>query len=313
MSEIRTQLSELQRAEASMGRIDKLVQRKTRIVDGPISTVPDGPLSAVFDNVSFAYNDEVRDDVPTRDQIDEAIMKPDNGNAGQEIVLQNVSFILEPGRVLGLLGRTGSGKTTLARLLIRFHDPTVGEIRLGEKALPSMQIATLRAHVGLVTQEVQLFQGTIRDNLTFFDSSIPDEKLYQVFDTLDLTPWLTTQPDGLDTVLASGGGGLSAGQAQLLALARIFLLDPGLIILDEASSRLDPMTEMLMERAMDRLLENRTAIIIAHHLGTVNRADDVMILDRGVIVEYGDRLKLGEDNQSHFHGLLKSGMEEMLA
>jgi ABC-type multidrug transport system fused ATPase/permease subunit len=178
--------------------------------------------------------------------------------------------------------------------------------------LTELQVKALREGVGLVTQEVQLFQGTIRENLTFFDTSIPDERLFDVFETLDLMPWLSTQSDGLDTPLASGGSGLSAGQAQLLALARIFLFNPGLIILDEASSRLDPMTEYLMERAMDKLLENRTAIIIAHHLGTVHRADDIMILDKGEILEYGNRLALQSDPNSHFSGLLESGMDEML-
>ncbi|TFG67396.1 MAG: ATP-binding cassette domain-containing protein, partial [Anaerolineales bacterium] len=156
------------------------------------------------------------------------------------------------------------------------------------------------------------FQASVRDNLTFFDDSIPDNRLHQVFETLGLAGWLAQQPQGLETQLESGGGGLSAGQAQLLALARIFLYDPGLVILDEASSRLDPMTEYLMERAMDKLVENRTVIIIAHHLGTVNRADDIMILERGSILEYGDRTFLAGDSNSEFYGLLRSGMDEML-
>ena len=310
MSEIRTQLSDLQRAEASMGRIEKLIQRKTRIVDGPLENLPDRALRVVFDNVSFAYDDEVREDDQKQD--DGQPVKETIGSEMNEIVLQNLSFNLEPGRVLGLLGRTGSGKTTLARLLIRFHDPTEGQIRLDQFPLTDLTVEALRKGVGLVTQEVQLFQASIRDNLTFFDDAIPEDKLCDVFTTLGLAPWLAQQPEGLQTVLASGGGGLSAGQAQLLALARIFLYDPGLVILDEASSRLDPMTEYLMEQAMDKLLEDRTAIIIAHHLGTVNRADDIMILDHGKILEYGDRISLAADSNSHFYELLKSGMDEML-
>jgi ATP-binding cassette subfamily B protein/ATP-binding cassette subfamily C protein len=308
MAEIRTQLSDLQRAEASMGRIEKLVQRQTRIADGPVDALPDKALQVAFDNVSFAYNDEIREGEGGNGETRTHPLPESNG----EIVLHNLTFNLEPGRVLGLLGRTGSGKTTLARLLIRFHDPTEGEIRLAECRLTDLTVGTLRKSVSLVTQEVQLFKATIRDNLTFFDYSIPDEKLYGVFDTLGLSPWLEQQTDGLNTMLASGGGGLSAGQAQLLALARIFLYDPGLVILDEASSRLDPMTEYLMEQAMDKLLENRTAIIIAHHLDTVNRADDIMILDRGEILEYGDRLSLSADATTQFYNLLQAGMDEML-
>jgi ABC-type multidrug transport system fused ATPase/permease subunit len=314
MSEIRTQLADLQRAEASIGRIDKMLQRHTRITDGQHSQVPSGALRVVFENVSFAYHDEVREDAfsgennqPAGDDTADQEM-----STGGEIVLDDLSLSLEPGRVLGLLGRTGSGKTTMARLLIRFHDPTEGVIRLNGYNLKDLKVDNLRCCVGLVTQEVQLFQASIRDNLTFFDASITDAQLLDVFTTLGLSSWLNQQPEGLNTMLESEGGGLSAGQAQLLALARIFLHDPGLVILDEASSRLDPMTEYLMERAIDKLLENRTAIIIAHHLGTVNRADDILLLEQGQILEYGDRMSLAMDENSHFHSLLQTGLDEML-
>ncbi len=132
----------------------------------------------------------------------------------------------------------------------------------------------------MVTQNVQLFHATVRDNLTFFDDRVSDDRIRQVIDELGLGEWLESLPKGLDTVLESGGGGLSAGEAQLLAFMRIFLQDPGLVILDEASSRLDPATEHLLERAVDRLVQGRTAIIIAHRLGTVQRADEIMILER---------------------------------
>ncbi len=309
MSEIRTQLADMQRAEASMGRIEKLVQRQPRIVDGPVDHLPEGALQIEFDDVSFAYNDEVREDASEDPKTTPEINNQEHVN---DLVLQNLSFTLEPGRILGLLGRTGSGKTTLARLLVRCHDPTEGQICLGQVSMTDLTIKALRQKVGIVTQEVQLFKANIRDNLTFFDDAVPDERLHQVFDTLGLTAWLSEQPQGLYTQLEAGGGGLSAGQAQLLALARIFLFDPGLVILDEASSRLDPMTEYLMEQAMDKLMENRTAIVIAHHLGTVNRADDIMILERGAILEFGVRAHLADDPHSHFYGLLQSGMEEML-
>jgi ATP-binding cassette subfamily B protein len=130
---------------------------------------------------------------------------------------------------------------------------------------------------------------------------------------LELEEWLTSLPHGLDTVLESGSGGLSAGQAQLLAFTRIFLEDPGIVVLDEASSRLDPATEALIERAVDHLLENRTGIIIAHRLGTVTRADDILILEDGQVVEYGERTDLVADPESRFSRLLATGMEEVLA
>jgi ATP-binding cassette subfamily B protein len=133
-----------------------------------------------------------------------------------------------------------------------------------------------------------------------------------VIQDLGLSAWFQALPSGLDTVLESGGN-LSGGEAQLLALTRIFLSDPGLVILDEASSRLDPLTESLIEKAIDRLLQNRTAIIIAHRLGTVHKADQIMILEDGGIQEYGERAKLAGDPQSRFSQLLRSGMTEVLA
>ena len=165
----------------------------------------------------------------------------------------------------------------------------------------------------MVTQDVQLFRASVRDNLTFFDRAIPDEQIMEAIHRLELEEWLTSLPDGLDTVLESGSGGLSAGQAQLLAFTRIFLEDPGIVVLDEASSRLDPATEALIERAVDHLLTDRTGIIIAHRLGTVTRADDILILEHGRVVEYGERTSLVADPESRFSRLLATGLEEVLA
>jgi ABC-type multidrug transport system fused ATPase/permease subunit len=212
-----------------------------------------------------------------------------------------------------LLGRTGSGKTTLARLIFRLYDPTVGRIRIGGVALTLPRLRALRERVALVTQDVQLFQATVRDNITFFDRSIPDQRILQVIDELGLADWLRALPDGLDTKLQTGGRSISAGEAQLLAFTRVFLRDPGLVILDEASSRLDPATEQLIEHAIDKLLRNRTAIIIAHRLGTLHRTGEVMILEDGCVVEYGDRLRLADEPGTRFHSLLRTGLEEVLA
>ncbi len=250
--------------------------------------LPPGPLSLQFDQVTFSYNE-------------------------QETTLDRISFELPAGQVLGLLGRTGSDKTTIARLLFRLYEPQQGAIQLGGVELRQPALQDLRRRVGMVTQDVQLFRSTVRDNLTFFDRSIPDERLQAVLRGLGLWNWVCTLPSGLDTVLDSAGGGLSAGEAQLLAFTRVFLRDPGLIILDEASSRLDPATEQLIERAVDRLLENRTAIIIAHRLATVQRADQILIVENGKILEQGSREYLTTDADSRFFKLLETGMEEVLA
>jgi ATP-binding cassette subfamily B protein len=235
------------------------------------------------------------------------------GRALPDPVLQGISFRLEPGRVLGLLGRTGSGKTTLARLLCRLYDPGSGAVLLGGVDLRELRLDDLGRRIGLVTQEVQLFAATVRDNLTLFDPSIADERIVAALDGLGLSAWYHALPAGLDTELPPGGGSLSAGEAQLLAFARVFLRDPDVVVLDEASSRLDPATEALIERAVNRLLAGRTAIVIAHRLGTVARVDEIMILDGGHIVEAGTRTALALDPTSRFAALLRGSAQEVLA
>jgi ABC-type multidrug transport system fused ATPase/permease subunit len=161
----------------------------------------------------------------------------------------------------------------------------------------------------MVTQEVQLFHASLRDNLTLFNEGIADAQILEALTHLGLCDWLDGLPAGLDTTLEAGTS-LSAGEAQLLALGRVFLADPGLIILDEASSRLDPATEQLIEHALDTLLAGRTVIIIAHRLATVERADEIMILENGRLLEHGNRLDLAQDSDSRFSHLLKTGMAD---
>ncbi|MCB0013865.1 MAG: ABC transporter ATP-binding protein, partial [Anaerolineales bacterium] len=289
LSEIRHQVEVLQQAEASISRIQKLLATESQLPDTGTGRLPSGPLSLSVRDLQFHYHDD-----PT-------------------LVLDGVNLELPAGRVLGLLGRTGSGKTSLARLLLRLYDPTGGAIQLGGIAPDAVPLAQLHQRVSMVTQDVQLFDASVRDNLTFFNPAIADDAILAVIEELGLGEWLRNLPGaGLDSHL-SGGQNLSAGQAQLLAFARIFLTDPGLVILDEASSRLDPATEQLIERAVDQLLRNRTGIIIAHHLATVSRADDILILDGGRVLEYGDRVALQANPDSHFSHLLQVGIEEVLA
>ncbi|MBX3016087.1 MAG: ATP-binding cassette domain-containing protein, partial [Caldilineaceae bacterium] len=225
----------------------------------------------------------------------------------------DLSFALKPGEVLGLLGRTGSGKTTIARLLLRLYDPQAGQILLDDQDVRSLQDASLRRQVGIVTQHVQLFPASVRDNLTFFDPSYGDARILEVLHEIGLGAWYATLPDGLDTRLSPGGANLSTGEAQLLAFARVFLAEPTLVILDEASSRLDPATERLLDATMDKLLQGRTAIMIAHRLATVQRADRILILAQGRVVEEGARTVLAADPTSHYAQLLSAGSQELLA
>jgi ATP-binding cassette subfamily B protein len=197
--------------------------------------------------------------------------------------------------------------------LFRLHDVSAGAVILGGTDIRDARLDELRRRIGLVTQDVQLFAGTLRENVTLFDEAITDAELFDVFSALDLDQWLAELSDRLDTILGSTGRGLSAGEAQLVALARVFLKDPGLVVLDEASSRLHPHTEQLLERAMGRLLSGRTGIVIAHRLATVKRVDSVVILDAGRIAEHGRRGDLTNDPESQFSRLLRAGMREVLA
>ncbi|MBI3158627.1 MAG: ABC transporter ATP-binding protein [Chloroflexi bacterium] len=293
---INRQIQDLQQAGASVARVQELLNRSSRIQDSGTTPLPQsGALPVEFENLTFGYIDD------------------DNASgAPLELVLRGLSFTLPAGSVTGLLGRTGSGKTTLSRMVFRAYDPTGGAVRLGGLDLRAAPLADVRRSIGVVTQEIQLFHASLRDNLTLFDPVVPDAQIESVIRELGLGNWLDSLPEGLNTLLQPGGGGLSAGEAQLLAFVRVFLSEPQVVVLDEASSRLDPATERLLEQAITRLLSGRTGIIIAHRLGTIERVDNVMILERGEILEFGPRAALAADPASRFSQLLAAGLEEAL-
>jgi ABC-type multidrug transport system fused ATPase/permease subunit len=282
IEQLTREMQDLQRATAGIARVRELLAIRRDVLDGPGADLPPGPLSVEMNGVGFGYGG----DVP---------------------VLQDVSFRIPAGDVLGVVGRTGSGKTTLTRLLFRLYDAGEGTIRLGGRDIRDLTLAQLRRHVALVTQEVQLFQASVRDNLTFFDPDADDARIVSLIEELGLGDWLATLPKGLDTELGASGTGLSAGEGQLLAVARAFLTDPGLVILDEPSSRLDPATERLIERAIERLVRGRTAIVIAHRLATVEKADAILVMGDGRVLEHGAPIRLEADPTSHFARLLRAG------
>ena len=279
LGELHRQARDFQGASASITRVRQLVEERATLGGGSVVVAKRHAAAMEFRGVTFGYRPETP-------------------------VLHDVSFWLRPGEVLGLLGRTGSGKSSIGRLLARLYDPQRGSILLDGVDLREIERASLRRSVGVVTQDVQLWQGTVRENLTLFDRGITDERVRAALDALGLEAWLARLPQGLDTVV--GPGSLSAGEAQLLAFGRVFLRDPAVVILDEASSRLDPATERQLEEATDRLLIDRTAIVIAHRLATLERADQVMLLDAGRIVEIGPRALLANDPGTRFHELLRA-------
>jgi ABC-type multidrug transport system fused ATPase/permease subunit len=275
----------LQQASASIGRIEELLSVKRENLDmDHKATLPLGPLSVEFRDVTFGYH--IDSQTPT---------------------LENISFTLPPGELLGVVGRTGSGKSTLARLLARLYSVTDGSIIVDGVDTRQLSPQALRQRIGVVTQDVQLFHATIRDNLTFFNRDITDAQILDALHNLGLWKWFSALPQGLDTELTSGGQRLSAGEAQLLAFTRVFLGDPGLVILDEATSRLDPLTETLLEQVTAMLFAQgrRTGIIISHRLATLQRAQQVLVLENGRIAEYGNRQQLAGNPHSHFYRLLQ--------
>ncbi|MGH9229480.1 MAG: ABC transporter ATP-binding protein [Acidimicrobiales bacterium] len=280
-------MNSFQRAMGGIVRVRELLATERGIADGAGADLPVGALAVELDAVDFAYE--------------------------REPVLRKVSCSVEPGHVLGIVGRTGSGKTTIARLLFRLYDVDGGAVRVGGIDVRDLRVDDLQQRIGLVTQDVQLFAGALRDSVRLFDPDVGDDRLVAVFESVGLDGWLAELPDGLDTVLGPTARGLSAGEAQLVALARVFLEDPGLVVLDEASSRLDPHTEALLEHAIDRLLADRTGIVIAHRLRTVERADNVLVLDGGRVVEHGDRVALAADPTSRLAELLRTGPPEVRA
>ncbi|HEX4212481.1 MAG TPA: ABC transporter ATP-binding protein [Candidatus Dormibacteraeota bacterium] len=275
------QLQLLQTAGAALARTRELLAERPRVSWPEVSRpVPEGPVEIRVESVGYRYPDSAE-------------------------TLRDVSFRVAPGRRVGVVGRTGSGKTTVARLLLRFQDPDRGAVRLNGVDLRQAGRDQLRRLVAYVPQEVQLLHASVRDNLTLFGRSASDRRLLEVLDSVGLSDWLASLPQGLDTPLAPGGRDLSAGQAQLLAAARAFLVDPGLLVLDEASSRIDPATERRLQAAFDRLFEGRTAFIIAHRLATVRHVDDILVLDRGRVVEFGPREELEGDPGSRFAAILR--------
>jgi ABC-type multidrug transport system fused ATPase/permease subunit len=284
IDQVTQQFSELQKAAGGIVRIDQYRAIESSLPAGGDRELPGGPLAITFEGVTFSYENHR--------------------------ILHGLTFELPPGTVLGLLGRTGGGKTTTTRLISRLYDPEGGVVRLGGIDLREVSDASLRRRVGVVPQDVQLFRASVRDNLTFFDHSRTDAELLADLDAAGLGDWVREL--GLSARLGAGGSGLSAGESQLLAFARVFLQDPGVVILDEPASRLDPATELLVADAAERLFAGRTVVIIAHRLETVRMADEIMVIDGGRIVEHGPRGVLAETPGTRYAALLAAGGGELL-
>jgi ABC-type multidrug transport system fused ATPase/permease subunit len=277
--QVAEQLAEAQKAVAGTRRAARLLATRATIVSGADAPLPPGPLEVRFDAVTFGYG------------------------TGRP-VLDHLDLAIPAGTTLGVVGRTGSGKTTIGRLLCRLWDTEEGRVLVGGHDVRGLALDDLRRRIGVVTQEVELLRATLRDNLTVFGAiEADDAALERALAAVGLDGWAATLPLGLDQVL-DGDAELSAGEGQLLAFARVLLADPGIVILDEASSRLDPATEARLATATARLLEGRTAVIIAHRLATLDDVDAIAVLDHGHLVEHGPRSELAADPTSRFAAML---------
>jgi ATP-binding cassette subfamily B protein len=240
--------------------------------------LPAGPLDVAIEGVSFAYKNRLS-----------ALDTSDDDDAP---VLIGVDAAIPAGQQVAVVGETGSGKTTLGRLLARFADPTAGVVRVGGVPLTEVGNDDLRTRLVVVPQEPFLFDGTIADNLGFARPGSSLAELYAAVEDLDLGEWLEALPEGLATMVGPRGAQLSAGERQLVALIRASLVDPAVLVLDEATSSVDALTEVRIAHALERLAQGRTTIAIAHRLSTAARADRVLVLDRGRLVEDGHHVDL---------------------
>lgn len=264
-----------ERAMASTRRILNLLAEPVHVRDETGETLSTPVAGEVtFDGISFRY--------------------PSSG-AG----IENTSLQVSAGNTLALVGATGSGKSTLIKLLLRFYDPTAGEIRIDGQPIPSVSLKSLRGAIGLVSQDVYLFDGSIRDNLAYGLPGATDEQIIEAARTAEAWGFIEALPQGLDSPVGERGVRLSGGQRQRLSLARALLKDPPILVLDEATSAVDNETEAAIQRSLKRIGHNRTVIMIAHRLSTIVDADTIAVIEAGQVVESGNHDKLLANNGAY--------------
>jgi len=257
----------LQSAAAAMVKITSVLDTEAEIADAPKARRLDRIDGALeLDHVRFAY--------------------------GAEDVLHGIDLSVAPGGCIAMVGVSGGGKSTLAKLVARFYDPDHGAVRVDGNDLREVQLRSYRRQLGVVLQDPFLFSGTIADNIRFARPEATDEEVRRTAAAIGVDRVAARLKDGLDHVVREGGAGLSAGERQLISIARALLADPRILILDEATSNIDRPTEILIERALDRLLRGRTSLIIAHRLATVRRADEILVVEQGRITQRGTEREL---------------------
>jgi ATP-binding cassette subfamily B protein len=269
----------LQSAMAASERIFKLLDTPVQVVSPAVTKRPGGLGRIEFDQVWFAYREPAEGDAET------------NG-AAPDWVLRDVSFAIEPGETVAIVGHTGAGKTTLISLLLRFYDVQKGAVRIDGVDVKEMNLADLRSRFGVVLQDPFLFSGTIGGNIRLGTKRIQDEDVEQAAEDVNLADFIRALPKGFDEEVRERGSTLSTGQKQLISFARALAHEPKILILDEATSSVDTETEFRVRDALNRMVEGRTSLIIAHRLSTVQRADKIIVMHKGQVREMGTHQQL---------------------
>jgi len=272
--------SQLQKAIGSSERVVELLNEEKEAEKGEV--LQDCKGSIDFKEVIFNY--------PTRPEVE---------------VLQGVSFQIQPGEKIALVGPSGAGKSTLIQLLLRFYEVTTGQIQIDGKPISHWSLASLRSRIGIVPQEVLLFGGSIRDNISYAKPGASEEEIIGAAKKANAWQFITQFPEGLDTLVGERGIKLSGGQRQRVAIARAILKDPAILVLDEATSSLDAESEALVQEALNELMKGRTTLIIAHRLATIRKVDRIYVLTEGKIVEQGTHQELVQDAAGVYANLVR--------